>query len=268
MNTSKSDLSTGERAICTTVERLLGVRAQPWDVGGRSGAVDALLHYPDGRTAAFEITALAERDDMHLDALLERIDYELPVPVEAMWWWDIHIRSVADLPRLRECYADVLLLCEKYAVVTPADLSPLVREAHEDVQWVLAAGVDMLGHPSVPAREDGRERHVNILTPGGGGMRNLAGLRDALVDAFTAPHIVKHLEKLDAPEYADLAEWHLFMPVHPHALPDDVVMGLWRSDRLPADPPPIPDHVTHLWLQFAGRVLLWCGGRWRRFELA
>lgn len=34
--------------------------AEPWDVNGRQGAVDAMLTLPDGRTAALEVMSYDE----------------------------------------------------------------------------------------------------------------------------------------------------------------------------------------------------------------
>jgi hypothetical protein len=49
-------LSEDEQCACLIAERCIGVEAVAWDVAGRQGAVEAILTYPGGRTAGFEVT--------------------------------------------------------------------------------------------------------------------------------------------------------------------------------------------------------------------
>jgi hypothetical protein len=51
-------LNKHERSACVIAERTLGVVAEAWDVDGREGVVDAMLTFPDGRRAAFEVTCV------------------------------------------------------------------------------------------------------------------------------------------------------------------------------------------------------------------
>jgi len=66
-------LSEQEQAACLIAERVLGVVAEPWDVGGRQGVVDAMLVYPTGRRAAFEVTALSGDGALQTVSLLASI---------------------------------------------------------------------------------------------------------------------------------------------------------------------------------------------------
>lgn len=81
----REELDKTEKAACAIVRRVLGVEIEPWDVYGRQNAVDALLHYPDGRVAAFEVSKLAADGAIHLDSLLGREDFSWPLP--GRWWW-------------------------------------------------------------------------------------------------------------------------------------------------------------------------------------
>ena len=47
--------------------------AEPWDVDGRLGAVDAMLTLPDGRRAAFEGMGYDEDYGIQLDMLLGQV---------------------------------------------------------------------------------------------------------------------------------------------------------------------------------------------------
>lgn len=270
MGTPRRDLPDDELAACLIAERVLGVRAEPWDVDGRNGVVDAILHYPNGRIAAFEVTKLVRSEDAQRDSVLSNDDFEWPNL--GRWWWDATVGSVRDIPTLRECYRKVIQLCEAHGTTRPEHLNRLVRENDPDVTWVLQSSVSMLGHPDVPAREDGLERPFNVLPPGGSGGPDLVGLGPALTEAFAQPHIAKHFAKLanstysverdDGRQVIALDEQHLFMPVHPHVLPDDAYLGLWHGTELPTEPPPIPEHVTHLWLHVGTRTLLWGPQGW------
>jgi hypothetical protein len=52
-------LRPDERFVALALERATGATAVAEDVGGRQGAVDLRLSYPDGRTAAVEVTSHA-----------------------------------------------------------------------------------------------------------------------------------------------------------------------------------------------------------------
>jgi hypothetical protein len=47
-----------ERFAFAVVARVSAVTVEPYDVHGRQGAVDALLRYPHGRTAALEVSSI------------------------------------------------------------------------------------------------------------------------------------------------------------------------------------------------------------------
>lgn len=113
-------LTRQERAACLIAERVLGATAQAWDVGGRQGAVDAMLTLADGRRAAFEVTALAGDRALQLEALLGATDFEWPRV--GQWWWDIQVGSVRDLPGLQERYQRIIAFCEAQGVERPQHL--------------------------------------------------------------------------------------------------------------------------------------------------
>lgn len=57
------------------VARVLDVEAEVWDVGGRQGAYDVRLSYPDGRVGAMEVTTVAEPGRRQLESLLGRDNF-------------------------------------------------------------------------------------------------------------------------------------------------------------------------------------------------
>lgn len=56
-----------------------------------------------------------------------------------------------------------------------------------------------------------------------------------------------------------MQERHLFLPIDYRRLAGGTYDGLAFSEQLPAVAPPVPEHLTHLWLHpvYGSRVLLW-----------
>lgn len=259
-----SKLSRGERAACAVVERVLGVHAEPWDVGGRQGAVDALLHYPDGRVGAFEHSILGRTDALELDARLSREQFEWPLPGD--WWWSVTIGHVDELNHVRSVFDEIVLLCESYQVSRPDFLSPQIQDENRAVRWLLEKSTSRLsGHPTVSARDGTAVRTAMVVPPGHGGAvdSELAGLGLALHEAFTTTNLRERLDKLLR---HDADERHLFVPIHETGLPYPIFDGLAFGECLPPSPPPLPDGISHLWLapNFSRRVVLWAPGGWQQ----
>lgn len=158
-------LDDAERLACRVAERATGARARVWDVPGvkgRTGAVDAFLDYLDGRTAAFEITKIEQKDALQLDKLLGRDQFEWPLP--GHWWWDLCIPDVRDLPRLRRCFEKVILLCEAAGVTRPDHLVSLTRDnPDDDVIWLVKdSSASLQGYPDIPAVDGNRVRKAMV----------------------------------------------------------------------------------------------------------
>ncbi|MCP2321460.1 hypothetical protein ACFYT3_24965 [Nocardia amikacinitolerans] len=254
-------LKPQEQAACLIAERVLDAVATPWDVGGRIGAVDAMLTLPDGSRAAFEVTALAADGAIQTDSLLDKDDNSWPLP--GKWWWTIRVGAPRDIPRLRGAYSKIALACEAAGVEDPWQL---LRRGYPDpdLQWLVEESASsMAGHATVPAVDGSQVRTAMVVPTGRGGFvaGSLIGLRPALADVFSQSHFPRHFDKL-AKTNAD--ERHLFVPIHWSALPFDVFHNLAQSEDLPTEPPPLPAAITHLWLapDFSRRVLLWGNEGW------
>lgn len=266
VNNRLDGLSAQEQAACLIAERVLNAVAEPWDVNGRQGAVDAMLTLHDGRRAAFEVTVLASAGALQTGALLSRDGLQWPSP--GQWWWTVEVGSPADLPRLRQNYARIALLCEAAGTPRPQQLWQR-RDVDPDIAWLVEeSSSDMWGYPNVAAVEGEKLRPTMVVPPGrGGGVdHSLVGLRGALGAAFQEPHMARHLVKVAR---ADADERHLFIPLHMSALPFAVADALWTGTALPPDPPPLPSRVTHLWLdpRLGRRVLLWTPKGWQEHHL-
>lgn len=247
-----TSLSEQEQAACVIAERSLGVTAEPWDTGLLQGVPDARLHFPDGRTAAFEVTELVAPGARQTEQLLARDEHTWPTP--GKWSWTINVGSPQDVPRLRQAYGRVILACESAGAQCPTQIA-WGPDTGKDVRWLVQeSSCSMTGHPNSP------EPVVMVVPKGGGGAvdTDLTGLADALSEAFTEqPHIAPHFEKLAR---ASADERHLFIPVHYTGVNASTSLGLmFDNDALPPDAPPVPDFIDGLWLapQFSRRVLLW-----------
>lgn len=259
-------LSDEEKAACVIAERSLGVTAEAWDILGRPSAVDAMLTYPDGRRAAFEVTSLAAENAQHTDSLLTQDDHRWPL--EGKWWWTINVGSPSDFERLKRAYQKIIALCEAQNVPLPKEIG-WAPDADPDLRWLVQDSVsEMVGHPDVPAVSYGKQRQAMVVPQRRGGFvdENLTNLADALKQEFdSAPHIPRHFNKLKITE-AD--ERHLFVPLHFSALPESEFLGLVCGDSLPPSRPVVPEFLTHLWLapMYTRRVLLWDRmNGWRNF---
>ena len=147
---------------------MTGGLAEPWDVKGRQGAVDAMLHLPDGRTAAFEIMAYDQDYGIQLDRLLGADD--LHWPATGRWWWTIRVGSRSDVPRLRESYGRIVRLCEAAGVERPEQLWSRHLEVDADIAWLVEeSSSNMFGHSNVPTVDGDRVRDVDVLPAGRGG---------------------------------------------------------------------------------------------------
>jgi hypothetical protein len=183
-------LRPDERAACLIVSRALNASARAWDVGGRQGAVDAMLSLPDGRTAALEIISLGSQDARQVAALLHRDD--LKWPAVGAWNWTVQVGSAADIPHLRNIYAQIINVCEAAGVTNPDQMYRTHVRADPNVAWLLRSSSAMFGHPTVTTnKDDGSIRSTMVVPTGrsGGVDRSLQGLRRALEVEFQRPGI-------------------------------------------------------------------------------
>ncbi|MGF2944728.1 hypothetical protein [Mycobacterium sp. Lab-001] len=251
-------LSRQEQAACLIAVRTLDAsRAEAWDVDGRQNAVDVMLTLADGRTAAFEVTNLAADGALETASLLARDNHKWPVP--GMWFWSIDVGSPQDLRRLRQCYQKIILICEADGIAYPQQHPSVWTPAVDpDLQWLVEhSSCTMVGHPEQLASTMQNPGAMVVPVVGSGFIdESLSGFANELRTAFNAPHIPPHFAKL-ASAVAD--ERHLFIPLHASALPFRISSVLMFEDALPAEPPPVPAHITYLWLapEYSRRVLLW-----------
>lgn len=255
-------LGRQEREACLIAERALGAVAEAWDVDGRQGAVDAMLTLRDGRKAAFEVTNLAAKGALCTASVLARDNHRWPHP--GKWHWRIEVGSAEDLQRIKATYGKIILLCEAAGEPDPRrigwGLSP-----DPDLRWLAQSKSAMVGDPGLPAKDTGA---AVVPAPGGGVTDHaMSGFAAELGKAFESPHISSHFRKLAKVE---AEERHLFIALHDSALPFSIASELMFGEQsLPPEPPPVPDHITDVWLApaYSRRVLLWSRGKgWESFS--
>jgi hypothetical protein len=264
-----NELDRQEQAACLIAVRMLeATRAEAWDVDGRQNAFDVVLTLKDSRTAAFEVTNLAAIGALETASLLARDNHKWPLP--GSWHWTIEVGSPQDLRKLKQCYGHIILICEAAGVERP-DRHPLAwsPDADPDLQWLIEhSSSTMLGHSGQLASTMNNRGATVVQLVGSGFIdESLSGFAQELGSAFAAaPHIADHFQKL---ANADADERHLFIPLHTSALAFRISSVLmFDDDALPSEPPPVPGHITHLWLApaFSRRVLVWSQPEgWRNF---
>lgn len=58
-----SKLRHEERFAFALARQVLGATVEPYDIRGRQRAVDAMVHYSDGRSAALEVSSIGPEDE-------------------------------------------------------------------------------------------------------------------------------------------------------------------------------------------------------------
>lgn len=256
-------LSEEEQAACVIAERSLGVVAEAWDVNGRQAEVDAILTYPDGRTAAFEVTKLAADGALWTEGALAATNHFWPSVGD--WVWTVSIGAPRDISRLRNTYEKIIRICEAADVERPHDLLGWSPDTDPDLKWLVQESSSrMTGHRDVPADQ---WPGVMVVPQARGGAvdHTMTGFAEALDVEFQQPHIPEHFEKLAR---ADADERHLFVPLHDSALPFAIASELIDETLPPPDPPPVPAHIDYLWIapRFSRRVLVWSrGDEWKNY---
>lgn len=255
-----------EEAAYDLVPQLLGggVTAESNDHSGRQGAVDFLLHYPDGRDAAMEVTSAAGEGMRQLYALLARHE-TLPNP--GTWTWSATIGHPRDLPELLERCSRIIEYCEGNGIARPKHAYE--HRGNPDISWLITSTADLHGSPELPKwdADKERERPLFLTQRGSGGTvdESLSRFAETVDEVTAQEHVQKRVTKLGRSGYE---EQHLFMVIDDTGLPFDVFYGLTRGSVTPPTAPKLPGTVTHLWLliTFTPKIFLVTNDGLRAFD--
>lgn len=240
------------------VGRVLGVSVEEYDIDGRQGAVDARLHYPDGRpTAALEVSSLGPSDEARIMNVLDKQGYKRTVAGLSGTWI---VRVPRDFhPGKLRLLDDALRHCEDCGLT---DLRQ-ARGGSAAVDALLDLGVG--GAATEEPSANGPIVWVSNDMIGGfvgdGGL----DLPDLVNTALREEKMQSKLDKLAA---SGCEERHLFLYVRPLAFSYAAYDNLSFGGPLPSGPPQLPDGLSQLWLasglKKGGVVRAIAGHEWRR----
>ncbi len=246
-----------EKYAFNVVGRVLGVEVEPFDIEGRQGAVDALLHYLDGRCAALEVSSIGPQDEARILNFLDSNGIRRDI-VGLTQLWSVYLPKTfrpRDLPSIDAA----LLECERSGF---GSLSQgLFDEKLRDL-LILGVSADVITMPQPVA--DPRA-YVQVRGVGGGGGEGIQPLPGELAEHLRAPGMRENIEKLAA---SGFAERHLFLMVRPSAFSFPVYDELSSDGTLPAEPPQLPEGLSEVWLASerieGGVVRATARGEWHR----
>lgn len=248
-----------EAYAARVVERALGALVERRDLpGAPRGTVDAEVIYPDGRTAALEVTSAEASETWHLRKLIDAMP---PTPAPGAWSWFIRPQTVAELRRLQAIHERVIEVCEANGVELPLNLPGHLVIGDADLQWIAwEAQLRMSAHP--PGSKGPRiywEQRADWAVFSS----EADSIMDGVAAALKVEPSVGHLEKLLRDPHS---ERHLFLVIGSTGLSSAAAFSLIEPEELPTVDPDMPPGVDHLWLG-PGRgntVTVWSRGRgWR-----
>jgi hypothetical protein len=243
-----------ERFAFAVVARVLAATVEPYDIRGRQGAIDAILHYRDGRTAALEVSSIGPEDEAGiLNYLGARGHCRSIAGVTRRWLIqvprDFH---PADMRKIDK----VLPRCEASQAES---LSELAGEG-EEIDDLLSQGVRATRAAGMA--DPAGSRIYFVLPPMGGfSGSGMASLPDELAEALRTPKMQSKIRKLAV---AGVKERHLFLVARPSAFSWPVYDGLAFGGPLPTGVPRLPDDLSQVWLVSgiqAGGVVRGISGR-------
>lgn len=261
MSRAPREMGPDEKFAITVAARVLGAEVQEHDIDGRQHAVDAMVHYRDGRTAALEVSSVrAEKDAGILGFIAERGASRTVAGLRRSWLvevpQDFHPADV----RIVE---GALRAWEEHGMDRLQDLAGHDRAVRE----MLDGG--LRGHAAAApggAQDASGSRVYLMLRPlGGFTERGLAALPGELAEVLETRLMRAKLEKLAA---TGLAERHLVLLVWPGAFSFSVFDGLAFGGTLPVQPLRLPPGLTEVWLitgvRAGGAVRGIAGAGWTR----
>ncbi|MFG1971571.1 hypothetical protein ACGFJC_19785 [Nonomuraea fuscirosea] len=249
-----------EQLAFEVVGRVLRARAEIYDTGGRQAAVDAMVHYSDGRTAALEVSSIGSDDEAILGYLNAR-GHRRDIPgLTRVWYVQVPKNfHPADLRLIDRA----LPRCEQLGV------DDLDHAACQDpsIDELLEKGARAFTIPPKQESTQTPEPRAYVYVYGVGGFleEGIESLPDELSAALASQKIRSKIDKLAA---TGLEEQHLLLHVRPSAFSFPVYDGLSFGVRLPNRPACLPGGLSQVWLlsgwAVGGMVRALADGTWRR----
>jgi hypothetical protein len=250
-----------ERFAMAAVQRATGAALTRHDRDGLQAAVDYLLQYSDGRVGALEVTSVSDNKERALDAILAKLDHQLPR--YGQYRWSIRVSGRTDVRLLRSEYRNLIAYCEALSIQDARDLD----EDLLPTRWqkLLQSGMRMrrLGYEPFKTVE-GAPHLLLPMTRGGFVSDSLSLLPKKLELVLSTKHVASRIAKLCNRSDDEL---HLFVWFGPGGIDFQSEYALLHPHHLPVADPPHMNKVTHLWLTtpYSEALLGWtssAGWRW------
>jgi hypothetical protein len=246
-----------EQFAFEVVRQVLDATVEEYDVGSRQSAVDGLIHYSDGRTAALEVSSIGPEAEARIINSLDGRAKRSVTGLRQTWFAEVpRDFHPADLVRIDHA----VLHCEEIGATSlRGTLSGVSRE-------LVAAGVDAW----TSGGGGDRKPALYVIIRGRWGWEGAGAsdLPEELANQLRGETMGSKIAKLRS---AALAECHLFLHVRPLAFSFPVFNSLAFGGSLPVDRPNLPPGVSQVWLlsgwKTGGVVRAIAGERWLRHEI-
>jgi hypothetical protein len=232
-----SQVRPEESIAFAVVATVLPATVEAYDCDGRQKAVDALLHYSDGRKGALEVSSIGPENEAAITNYLGGRDDGKSITGLTRRW-------LVELPRtfhpaeLRKV-GGVLRRCDSDGAGDLRDLAGIDPEVDDLLRQGLRA------HVAGPI-DPGHARAYFVVRPIGGFSGNgLHSLPDELAVSLSTPKIQTKIRKLQASGCSDR---HLLLIVRASAFSWPVFEGLAFDADLPSQVPVLPGGLSQVWL--------------------
>lgn len=229
--------------------------AVPHDTAGRQSAVDYLLHWPDGRTGALEVTLIVKASSIEWQGLALKEKWRWPATSS----WEFRANK-PNFPyrSTRRAALRAVELCDEWSVDNPESLPADVLANEDGISAFLEEGVGDLGRaqlsPGIVLYPSTRVEFVDA-TPDDFNL-----VVESWIDQ---PHVPSHIKKLlDAP---GASERHLFLVPLDEVLPAKFFTDDFEAPETAPKGFPGLDGIW-VWSNFWHRYLVRREGSWSWIE--
>lgn len=219
------------------------------DEGGRQGAVDFIMDWPDGRRGALEVTLVTEPRSAEWHGLAAQDGWNWPAATS----WEFRPSSVTfPYRRTKNAVLRAVELCDLWRADGPDNLPIDALYSESELRWFLNDGIGTirrtLSRPGVTVYQRTRTEFVEAAPS------DFSYVIESWLDQS---HMTQHIEKTRSAPNVD--ERHLFVvPV------DDVLPARYFTDDFstPTRPPTGYEGIDGLWVwsNYWHRYL-WCRNR-------
>ncbi len=250
-----------EQFAFAVVRRVLDADVRLHDTGGRQGAVDGIVTYPDGRVAALEISSVGPEDEARITNVLSRSQSRRQLAGISHHWYvqvpgDFHPAELRSIDQ-------AVLRCEELGF---DHLSDAVGHGHTDLDALALRHVSADAIHTTSAPEQATRRVYVYRRPPGGFLRDgIEPLPDELAEMLRTTTMQSKIAKLVR---SGLDERHLLLLVRQSAFSFPVYDGLAWGGPLPSRPARLPAELSQVWLltgyAAGGVVRATASGAWFR----